>query len=402
MDDRFEKIIRSKFEDYTAPVDPDGWTRIAARLPKKRSRRLIRFASVAAAAAVIVLAIVLNTKEPSPQTIQQNELAEQQTTTSQDFANQTKPDATAAPQHKPVEADKSDKTAQQLQSQPNTAANSLKVQPDKPSTTTSAENKSTLETDLPATSTGTDDMIASTNKANTETAIAAATGKDLYEPLPAENKPDNSKELKNSSEWLLAGNFGTSGSANKSTGNNNKIIPLKSSRNTGLLKNYNNAKYAPPLSFGLSVRRNFGKRFGIETGLTYTYLHTNYENVSASDEKWTSHYLGIPINAVLYIWNSNPNWDIYLSAGGMVEKGLSEQCAETSLVGGNTSTYKYSINGLQWSLNGAAGVAYRFTKEFSLYLEPKVSYCFNAQSQHSIRNDWPLAVGINAGLRYSF
>ena len=169
-----------------------------------------------------------------------------------------------------------------------------------------------------------------------------------------------------------------------------------------MLKNYNNAKYAPPLSFGLSIRKNFGKRFGIETGLTYTYLQSNYENVAASDEKWVSHYLGIPINAVLYLWNSNPKWDIYLSAGGMLEKGLAETCAKTSLVSGRISNYNYSINGLQWSLNGAAGVTYKFKKEFGLYLEPKASYHFNAQSQHSIRNEWSLGLGINAGLRYSF
>ncbi|MDR2564141.1 MAG: PorT family protein [Prevotellaceae bacterium] len=391
MDDAFEKLIRSKFEDYTAEVDPDGWTKIAAQLPQKSSRKLIRFvvAATATAAAVVALFIVLNTKDQDPKTIQQKSLAEQQLNKTRDYDNQIAPD-------------EADKTVQQSQIQINKAIDAktkTRKSSEKSTVEPSEENESETESsDKTVTSTRTDDIIAAANKHNVEPAVVAEPAGNLYEPLPEQNKPDDRKPSKNSSEWLLAGNFGTSGSANKSVVND-KIIPLRSNGNNGLLKNYNKAKHAPPLSFGLSVRKNFGKRFGLETGLIYTYLHTNYEDVSASDEKWTSHYLGIPINAIVYVWNSNPKWDIYLSAGGLVEKGLTEKCTETSLVGGNSSTHKYSIDKLQWSMNGAAGVTYKFTKGLGLYLEPKASYCFKAQSQHSIRNDWPLAIGINAGLR---
>jgi hypothetical protein len=385
MDDTFERLIRSKFDDYTVSVDPDDWSKIAARLTKKRSRRLIRWAGAAAtAAAILLLTPVLTNEPPSRQDNRGKDVAEQRTTKPHDPAGRRTPDDTV----------ESDEIAARLQS-PNNPTGTV----EQSETKTSEENESTSGTDKPTGSTRESDMTTAGNKENGEIEVAES-NKALYEPLPKQDKPSDSKKNKNDVGWMLAGNFGTSSSASKST--NNRIIPLKSGGTNGLLKNYNNAKYTSPLSFGLTVRKNFGKRVGMETGLTYSYLQATYENVSASDEKWISHYLGIPVNAVLYIWNTNPRWDVYLSVGGMVEKGLAEKCTETSLTNGSTSTYKYSINGLQWSLNGAAGVTYKFTKEFGLYFEPKASYCFNARSQHSIRNDWPLAFGINAGLRYSF
>ena len=88
----------------------------------------------------------------------------------------------------------------------------------------------------------------------------------------------------------------------------------------------------------------------------------------------------------------------------MAEKGLRVIYRQTSSWGSETrtTTVKTSIDGLQWSLNGALGINYRFDKGFGIYLEPRVGYCFDNDPPISMRTEWPIFIGVNMGLNYEF
>ena len=162
--------------------------------------------------------------------------------------------------------------------------------------------------------------------------------------------------------------------------------------------------YSIPLSVGITVRKMLNDRLGIETGLVYTYLSTGFvvyaPRYYAAD--LNLHYLGVPANLVVNLWDKK-SWSIYISGGGMVEKGLQSVFKRKSImVYDVNSTEKSSISGLQWSINGGLGVSYNFFKDMSLYLEPGVSYFFDCDQPMSKRTDDPFIFNLRVGLRYDF
>lgn len=170
-------------------------------------------------------------------------------------------------------------------------------------------------------------------------------------------------------------------------------------------EDFPDADYLPPLSFGVTVRKRLTSRIGIETGLVYTYLASRFarSGVPRIEAKQELHYLGIPLNAVVYLYNRS-RWDFYLMGGGMVEKGLRSAYSVTAYQSYDivSRTERRRVNGLQWSLNASIGVSYRFYRAWSFYLEPRFSYYFDTHQPASIRTDHPLGFGLGGGIRYAF
>ena len=88
----------------------------------------------------------------------------------------------------------------------------------------------------------------------------------------------------------------------------------------------------------------------------------------------------------------------------MLEKGLrSKQTQEEfSFSGVETLVEKKGISGVQWSLNGSAGVSYRLHRDWSIYLEPRISYYFDNDQPVSIRTENSVIIGLGAGFRFEF
>ena len=167
---------------------------------------------------------------------------------------------------------------------------------------------------------------------------------------------------------------------------------------------YNVIRHLPPLSLGFTARTYMGGA-NIECGVVYTYLASRFSWTQSGVEynvRQSLHYVGIPVNLVGYIWNKRPDWKIYFSLGVMVEKGLRGIYKQERL-STNRSTFttiKSSIEGVQWSLNGAIGVSYRIKKDFSLYFEPKTGYFFDCTQPISMRTEWPFVIGFGIGVSY--
>ena len=175
---------------------------------------------------------------------------------------------------------------------------------------------------------------------------------------------------------------------------------------------YADADYAPTLSFGFIVRKNLNKRLALESGLVYSYLYTKMyglqlpgtsHSFGGGEAKLGLHYLGIPLNLVVNLWDDK-RWNVYLSGGPMVEKGLRSVYRQEIRRSGLDSNISESsgIHGLQWSLNLSAGAAYRFLPDWGVYLEPRFSYYFDTDQPRSIRTDKSSVIGINAGVRFEF
>lgn len=179
-----------------------------------------------------------------------------------------------------------------------------------------------------------------------------------------------------------------------------------------LLSNNNNevsslTKHYQPIRFSVTAAYRFNRVISVESGLSYTCLVSNLS--SGSDKgKYTTrqqlHYIGIPLNLRLEMWNIR-NFSIYFSGGGMMEKCVAGKSVTKYAVEGlkdSNASSSLSEKQLQWSVNGAFGAQYRFNELVGLYVEPGVSYYFNNGSAiENIYKERPLNFNIALGLRFS-
>jgi hypothetical protein len=235
-----------------------------------------------------------------------------------------------------------------------------------------------------------------------------------YNNIQPDNKKSTAANLNkndlNSKKWSVSISFGA-GNYQTPSGNskNSELIMaaplLTSSNSVDYIRNeYRNemnvpdnadAQHGLPLSGKFIVRRDLNTRWAIESGLSYTFLQTKYKwNKSTANQQL--HYLGIPLNVVCYVV-SKPNWNIYASAGGMMEKGVYAHINRS-----DNHTGKVKTDKLQWSVNGAVGATYKLRKGWGLFFEPQLGYFFDNKQPESIRTEWPVSFSLGAGLRFNF
>lgn len=170
------------------------------------------------------------------------------------------------------------------------------------------------------------------------------------------------------------------------------------------LQNFTDIHYSLPLSFGLKLKDNFSKNLSLETGLVYTYLQTDFSSNQfvTTDAKLGLHYLGIPLKLIVTLWNTR-RWEVYISGGGTIEKGLRSVYQQNSMNTFQTivSSAETNIDGFQLSLNSAAGVNYKINSHFGLFFEPNFSYYFNNNQPVSIRSRQPDVFSLEIGVRYN-
>lgn len=159
-----------------------------------------------------------------------------------------------------------------------------------------------------------------------------------------------------------------------------------------------------PLSFGISVSKNITDRFTLQSGINYSYLSSKFIKSKSIDFQQL-HYIGIPAKMAYTIANKK-NFNFYIAAGGMIEKGI-EQSITNQIYNfdGILTPYEtehYSIKGVQTSVNSNLGISWEIVKQWQLYFEPGYSWYIpnnkNPQPE-SIRTSRPYSFNLSAGIR---
>ena len=464
--DAFNDIIRQKLEGHQVPVDPGTWDNIEQRLNTKKRKILPFWLWISGGAAVAVLALLFtlrpltDTSEPigklkTPnvrQTIVNHESVTQTSVTqthqqaviqaNRKTVNPVQLAQTLEPNGqlripKAQQAYVNHGSVAQTQQQPIVQANIKNGNQVQPKSPTSQQVETILAFDShPAkpVSRDTTEHIGVADKIpvgvpgdiqQAETQMAQVTGKNKdtiseksrYIPnsLAEEAEIVPIKKAKNKNSWLLAASVGSNGSVPTGNSNSNLLLSPMGDKNivnatTSFMSimapnDFSNINYIPPVSVGIIVRKELDKVLGLESGLVYTYLLTTFENggTQRNDARLHLHYIGVPLNLVARIWNS-PKWEIYLSGGGMVEKGIQSVYVQKQYTGSQTytTTATTGIDGLQWSVNGSVGTTYRIYHNIGLFFEPKLSYYFKNNQPISARTEYPVVFGVTAGVRFKF
>ena len=394
--DKFSEIIKDKLANYTLPVADDSWDKIAERLnpvPKKKTqRRWIAAIAVAASIALLFLIFTINKKTYHHETA--NQLSDHEKTIVQNV-----------PEKEIVQP-----------ILPKDVESPTVIRKSQPSERLAENNRSTevISTEefpeenpvIPQ-----DEKQSAPEKLPVFTDSYYDLEKEIQTPVIKPKKRQSIRFAFGSGSSLLAGN---NTDIKSYQGIPNSESPyfraanqaVSNSRTEEILKNeeYQDVVHHLPLSFGITVKKELNQTFAVESGVIYSYITTSFNRQTSprSNADLQLHYIGIPLNVHTRIFgNSLSQWEVYLSTGGMVEKGvLSHFSQKTFYDTIITVTSDEKIKRLQWSMGISLGVDYQIYKNYSIYFEPKLSYYFDNNQPVSARTEHPVVVGINAGVRY--
>ncbi|MDE6409593.1 MAG: sigma-70 family RNA polymerase sigma factor [Muribaculaceae bacterium] len=147
------------------------------------------------------------------------------------------------------------------------------------------------------------------------------------------------------------------------------------------LKNQSHRNHLP-ISFAFTAQKNFNSTLGIETGLSYTYLHSTFEDSGFVTEcHW--HYLGIPVKLNLTFF-SIPRIRIYGSLGGAFYYPVYASANEKWMVPA-LKTGKFHSHPV-WSLGAGVGLSFNLSKKIDIYIEPTLQHYFT--NKNDVPNLW--------------
>lgn len=164
-------------------------------------------------------------------------------------------------------------------------------------------------------------------------------------------------------------------------------------------------RHKVPVTFGLSVYRSLGKRWGIGTGLNYTKLtselHSGSDNNYIKGEQ-SVHYIGVPVQ-INYNVIQKGRVTGYITGGALVEKPVSGSLTTTYVVNDQikeTSKEKLENKSVQLSVNTGVGVQLKVIDKFGIYAEPGIGYHFKANNDlNTVYKEKPLQFNIKFGIR---
>ena len=405
--DPFSKIVKDKLTKYTLPVDEGMWDKIEKQLntvpPKKTERRWIA-AAIAVAASIALLFVLLpinNKKTYNYETA--NQLSDHEETIIQDVFEEPINQLVFSQDFETSSVFKKSQPSKQL------AENYLTVEV--------IPEKEIVKEENSPTSVETEELIVPENRR-----IFPIGSYDFLEeqiPIIKQKKRQSIRLSLGSGGNLMAQNsMDNSQGSNRSYGKSSNselyffrsaVQEVSESRTKTILENenYPNVVHRLPLSLGITVKKELNQSFAIESGVVYSFVSTLFSRESPkSQASLQLHYVGIPLNLHTSIYKDRfSQWEVYLSAGGMIEKGILSHFSQKNYyddINNHEMTVisNEKIDGFQWSVGISPGVDFKIHKNYSIYLEPKLNYYFDNDQPESARTQYPIVVGINAGVRY--
>lgn len=413
----FESGMREAFRDFGYAPAPDVWSRVEARL--HRRRKIVLFTTLATAAAILLLfgvsgwvfyhnmMIDLTPPTVAEQVIQPviepespaNHSPKTSTLTTPEFQSADEPGdippavaddkimvADLVSASAPVPEDLNQESQSDLQ----------KIWEE--------ENES-----LPAEV----DMKTEKNEgqeANYSTETLTLYDLTLYDDdFPAEKSKEKS--------WQLGLGYGTTtgGSVSdpavsyeaNSADFSEDYFSSELSAETKRFEDLENTTHSQPISVGIMANKALSKRWGLESGLLFTRLKTrattNPENNSYTEYVSEILYLGIPLTVRFSIINGR-RFGLYASQGLVLEKGIKTWYSTNSYSSGvltGSQTSSYTVEGVQLSSLTSLGVDYKLGDLISIYLQPGFQVFFLNETQpYNIRSSSPYWPSVQTGLRF--
>ena len=168
-------------------------------------------------------------------------------------------------------------------------------------------------------------------------------------------------------------------------------------------RNYRNTAHSNdlPITVSATVNKSLSTLIGVETGLTYTYLHSTLENgAPTSSCRW--HYLGIPLKVTINNF-SNKRFKLYAAAGVQLDMPVYSTASTSSAANVPSLPRGRFHSTIVWSVAASYGVSFNLTNHVGIFIEPSLQYHFDHNFE--VPNTWTdnkLGFSLPIGLRFNF
>ncbi len=162
-----------------------------------------------------------------------------------------------------------------------------------------------------------------------------------------------------------------------------------------------------PVCFSLALRYRLNHRFGLETGLSYSRMRSDFEmgsNGNTINEQQTIHYLGIPAKGICNIYDGK-TWTLYGSLGVTAEVPVHSHLGTSYYLHGTLeATDESAIRApWQWSVGAGLGLQYNITPDIGLFAEPSLHYYSPTGSRvETYRTEHPFDLSLPFGIRFTW
>lgn len=139
-----------------------------------------------------------------------------------------------------------------------------------------------------------------------------------------------------------------------------------------------------PIVVVATVNKPISRFFGVETGITYTYLHSTFEKYGhSSDCRWS--YIGLPLKITVNNYSSRC-FNLYATAGVQLDIPV-YSTAPTSGVYEKLDLPKGRFHSpVVWSVSASYGVSFNLTNHIGIFVEPSIQYHFD--HNYEVPNIW--------------
>ena len=162
-----------------------------------------------------------------------------------------------------------------------------------------------------------------------------------------------------------------------------------------------------PFTWSLALRYKLTDRFGLETGLSYSHLTSDFEmgtDGNVIQEQQSIHYLGIPLKGIYSVYNKTA-WNIYGSIGLTAEMPVYAPLNTSYYLHGvMKATDKTTIRApWQWSVGTGLGLQYDITPSIGFFTEPSLQYYIPTGScVETYRTEHPFTFSLPLGIRFTW
>ena len=156
------------------------------------------------------------------------------------------------------------------------------------------------------------------------------------------------------------------------------------------------AHHERPFTLGLQLRYPLTERLSLTSGVVYTRQKSTFTKLMKGTEveqQQRLHYIGLPLGLQYRLLQMGP-LHVYAAAGAQADWNVSAR------MGVNGMQADIRRDRLQWSLNGALGVACSLTPHVSLFAEPGIRHYFdNGSPLQNYFKDKPTSLSLRVGVQ---
>ena len=184
-------------------------------------------------------------------------------------------------------------------------------------------------------------------------------------------------------------------------------IALNNANRPGEDKILRTAHHQMPVTWSLALKYRLNHRFGLESGLGYSRLTSDFEMGAGGNtirEHQTIHYLGIPMKGIYNMYGRRL-WNIYGSLGLTTEIPVHSTLHSDFYVNGLYEVGDKTAIHAPWQLSTTFGLGlqYHLTPNVGFFVEPSLQYYVPTNSDiETYRTEHPFSFSLPLGIRFTW